>query len=47
MTKVFFAALAAFVLYVVVGSFVFNLHGGGNWCAHPERPGNWIVQPIC
>ena len=17
------------------------------WCAHPERPGNWLVQPYC
>jgi hypothetical protein len=24
--------------------FVHNLP---NWCAHPERPGNWMVVPLC
>lgn len=36
-----FGLAAAFLAWVIVGSFVVSLP---EWCAHPERPGNAIFQ---
>ena len=44
MSKLIIAAHVAIVLYVLGCTFYVNLP---EWCAHPERTSNWVVQPLC
>ena len=43
-TRIIFGLLIA--LYVAFAAYVFKLNLP-EWCAHPERPGNHLVQPLC
>lgn len=36
--------VAALTLAFVGHVFMYNLP---SWCAHPERPGNWMILPLC
>lgn len=43
----FSLALAAIVLVVAILMVALFKHNLPGWCAHPERPGNWLVVPLC
>lgn len=47
MQRALIAVAAAYLLFVMAATFTYNMHRGGDWCAHPERSGNWIVAPFC
>lgn len=43
-TAAIYAFFAGALITVSVCSFKAST---ADWCAHPDRPGNWIVQPFC
>lgn len=42
-------ALLAFimVIFLAVVSAAIWINSIDIWCDNPDRPGNWIVQPLC
>lgn len=46
--KIEFALIAfVFTIFLAVTCAAIWINSIDIWCANPDRPGNWIVQPYC